>query len=179
MKKIIISFCIVPLLLILSCSSVKLTEEEATRLIREAKAYPMLISVTLYDIKPKTGLGLEINRLIEDGYLIPGNYSGHEITEKGKHLVQKCVWNSFWKKYEIFNPFTHKIDIKKISEILVDNDTKTAVVKYEIGVFPTEYFYKLIEIDRERIEKASKDSDKTLEVQIRLKKWDQGWRVEQ
>ena len=183
MKILIYSLSILVLVLLISCiscSSESLTEKEATQIIREGNGYPELRAIVLKRIEKDSALGQEIKRLVKEGYLIPPKklYRGmFEITDKGKGLVRKCYWNFVYQNYEVFLPYTHTIDIVGVEEILVDSSNNTAVVRYKVGFSPTKYFDQLRAIDKQTIDKASQDAQKTYEKEILLKKWDQGWRV--
>ncbi|MBU4319863.1 MAG: hypothetical protein L6246_09615 [Thermodesulfovibrionales bacterium] len=108
--------------LLMSCGQ-KLTENLAMESIRKAKGYPKLVSTTLIDVEPNSPIGQEISRLVEERYMLPQKsyWTGFEITEKGKNIVSKCVWNSFYQYYEVCTFFTHKEDISKIKKILTDS----------------------------------------------------------
>jgi len=177
------------LLLFVSCNYLKLTDEEARRLIREAKGYPMKPeSITIQHVPKNSKLEQEIKRLIDEGYLTKGKVYGKtfflKATDKGKNLISHAIWYDESDAIGdirpgfCFMPLTHKLDIKRITEILIDSDNKTALVKYEIAYIPTDYYYKLVVFDKVNVENISKRKNSFVKKdQIRLKKWDQGWRV--
>ncbi len=181
------SFCILSILVVVSCSSVNLSEEEAKRLISEANGYPKLIATNFSKIRFNTPLYMEIQRLEREGYLekkykrennerprpqIAGKRQHLIITDKGKKLIE-------FIEYEIllgytFAPITHERKIKRITEI--EGKIDTVDVKYEVGYFSTEYFSHLMRIDRERMEEVTENL-RVDKMQARLKKTDQGWKV--
>lgn len=158
---------------LISCSQ-KLTDDQATELIRTSKGYPTLESTTLFDVKPNSPIGQEVSKLVSEGYMLSQKsyWSGYEITEKGKGVVSKCVWNSVYGNYEVCTFFTHKADILKIGKILTDSKEGTAEVVYEVAYSLTPYGEKLISPGA-KIEREKKGHENT----AYFKKYDQGWVV--
>jgi hypothetical protein len=178
MRKVSIIFCL--FLLTLACNSVTLSEAEAMRLIREAEGFPKLKAISIYEYKAKRGLHKEIFRLYEEGYYdFDFQYKSlknmkYKVTDKGKNLIESIEET---RRGIHFRPFVYKIDIERITEILIDSDNKTAIVKYVINVSTTEYYNKLIKIDEKSVEDAYVQLPTNTKSEIFLKKWDQGWRV--
>lgn len=173
MPKAIIIFCVLPTLLAISCNSLKLTEKEAISLIRKANGYPKLKATYLYDFSHQ-----EIRRLVRENYLIfeDSTKSGRVIkTDKGKRLIEFVDFRRSNYRYTVA-PFTHKVDIKKITEIFVDSNDNSAIVKYKVGYFPTEYFIHLRELNKEEMDRVSRNYEDYIK-QMRLKKSTQGWQV--
>ena len=163
---------LITLSLNLTCESLKLTEKEAMDLIRNEMSFPKSVAINIV-IKPEinTGLCLEYIRLINEGYLKVAEYEMEclkrgklvrrgiwvytlpEITEKGRSLIQ---YTSFTGKDEIeFSPYVLMFDIKKIDEILYDKVNNLALVTYSYGYIPTDYFFKLREIDKDLIDEST------------------------
>jgi hypothetical protein len=184
MRKTIFYFLFLPFLFFISCTSPeKLSEDEVKKLIREANKLPSPYSLDLGDVRINTGLGREIERLVKEGYMIPGDYmGGNKITEKGKDLILECHYNPVYKAYEHFYPIIYKVDIKQILEIVIDSKNNLAEVKYELGLFPTSYLEELKKIDTENIianaiQRHQAEVNTTKKDNVKFKKWDRGWRI--
>lgn len=155
----------------------RLTEAEATRLIREKLGFPGLWSVELNGIGKTDPLYGEVFCLVSEGYVKPRTsiYFASVVAEKGKNLIEDLFWGT---PYVDFKPYTHRADVKRIDSILTDSNTNTATVTYELVVSPTEYFERLRQIDPKSVDKAARSlaflvgENKRV---MRFRKWDQGW----
>jgi len=178
---LLLSFAVLPIFI--ACSSTVLKDQEAISMIRQAYGFPKPISV---DISGFTGipanspLGLEINRLVREGYLIPGGYwEGHKPTEKGKDLVEKCVWNGIYKSWSVFRPFAYKKDVTRIIDKRVDKSNGTVVVECELTLTPTPYFEHLKKIDPGTIENAlsGQSFQPVSRATATFQRWEKSWRI--
>ncbi len=176
-------------LLSASCGSdaVTLTHAEAIRVIRAGLGYPRTMSYTFTQISPSSPFGLEISRLLREDYLRAPEYefiraqqvADLEPTEKGKELVEGC---RYWPRGTrgdfsnyAFRPYTHVLDVAGIEELLIDTPNRTAVLRFKLSATPSEYFKRLSGLDSVRANEVRLPTHGT----ARLKKWDQGWRIEQ
>lgn len=159
----------------------ELTSETAYKLIKHATRFPEPVADSFQNIKKRTPLGREVERMIREGYFvckqsILGDFSA---TKNGKYLVENCIWNSFYKYYMV-DFYTHKLEITRIVDILTDKSIGTAVVTYEVGLAEAPYLERLREIDLARVQRefGGRDIKSVRELRkVSLKKWDQGWRV--
>lgn len=159
-----------------SCQRYSLSKEQAIQIIRESEGLPQFHYITLLGIKRGDPLGREIELLFEGGYLSRVDHV--EITEKGKYIVKELYWNWVWKEWEVVEFWTHRIDVGKVHEILVDSKQGTAVVLYELEFKPTPYLEHLLQVDRQQVSEVVGESiPRSMRRRLHLKYWDQGWRA--
>ena len=141
-------------------------------------SFPRPINTIFDMLKKSEPLGRETDRLMREGYV-----NCRKIDYL--YLAHRC-WGSFeshiWVKF-----ITHKREMRRIVEILTDERTGTATVIYEVGLAETPFVEWLREIDPVRLEYLYSDIERqygTRDIQsvrqqhsVKLKKWDQGWRV--
>ena len=159
----------------------ELTPDSARQLIKHATRFPEPVADGFSNIRKTDPIVYEVERMIREGYFvcrqsILGDFS---VTKKGEYLVKNCVWNSSYKKYAV-TFYTHKLEIRRIVDILTDESTGTAEVTYEVGLAEAPYLQRLREIDPARVKQEFGGQDIETVRELRkahLKKWDQGWRV--
>lgn len=154
----------------------RLTEAEATRLIREKLGLPRLVTTEFNGIREGDPLYPEVFCLVAEGFVRPGQamMSG-VVLDKGKHVLGNLYWSQVAGGSFDFWPYTHRVDVRRIESILSDSQSNTARVSYELAFTPTEYFEKLKQIDPRRVGNPSMPVPSARKETIGFKKWDQGW----
>jgi hypothetical protein len=174
---------------LVSCG-VNLNEEEAARLITENLGLPRAVMTkVLVQRTPSETLPVEViqgmESLVEDGYLRKPERGGNLLvpTEKGKKFVEGYVAleNRFKvdrgiKNYSLFVGVVVKEVLKAIHEILIDEETKIAIISYTTGYERFEPLYSAICVVPE-CEYFGEGTEREEQRKIQLKKYDKGWRV--
>lgn len=182
-RSIFFSISIFFALLLVSCSSSGLDEEEALRLVKEAMDYPKPVYKS-YVVDDDAGRPM-LKFLKGKGYLTGeykslgvGDNVGWVETEEGDEIIKTCTkWSCELKTYQK--------EVSGIREVLVDEEDGTARVMYEVTSSPTSLYYELRDAKGSppRIYYLDADSEPdngtpTTEThEITLKKWDKGWRA--
>jgi len=178
LRRIRISLLGTVTLILMSCGTSGPTESEIKHLIRTAYGLPALEASGVRTPINNSPISLEIQRLFREGYILPqfSERDGHVIAPKGKNLI-KNIFTDAEPSY-FFQPYTNTIDVIKVTQILLDSKSGTAEAQYQLGISKTEYGIKLMAIDpglRRRYEEYERSFPRTRTV--RLKRWDQGWRL--
>lgn len=172
-------------------------EKIAADEIRKQMHYPKNVFDT-YDFIQGSPFEQEAVRLIREGFLVlvqqgPEQhpyFRGTEMywitnikpTEKGKKIIESAGWDAYGKKYAI-SILTYTEDISKIDEILVDSKHGEALVKFEVGFTPTDYFNSLKKIGTltysglHSPDMPAPSEHVAKKNEISFKKWDNGWRI--
>ena len=169
-------FILMLAVMLAACGAQGLTEKDVIPLIREAEQIPELRPIYFPAIHRDDPLGKEIQRLIEEGYIRVSGWD-MEVTERGRGLIGKPSWDAFRKLYSA-HFYTHLWDVGKIREIVVDSESGSAMVTYELETRPTSYLSHLRQVDAEVIDRQVSAIEGKDVKRLRLKLWDQGWRVE-
>lgn len=160
-----------------SCNH-SLSDKEAIRLIREAKGFPESLTLELSG-GPDSGVGREIKRLQDTGYIDSAFSQSCHPTEKGKTLVSNCYWNGVYNYSGIvFHGLT--TDVSRIVDRRTEGTNDTIVVLYELTLTPTEELMKFQAADPKAANRATSsygDITKPRNETARLQKWESGWRV--
>lgn len=167
-------------LILAACGNSGLSEDDAVRQIRESGGLPVLLWVTINNVEKDSPLGMEVARLVRNGYLKPGSYmEGHQPTDKGKELVHGAVWSNANKGYwEVFEPITHIADVSKVIDMRVSEKDGVTDVEFELSYTPTQYFEDLKAIDPASLDKAMSIKNKWRTTgNARFQRWKNGWRI--
>lgn len=182
MKRVLYFFVTLCIILTTGCAGKGLSKKEAAEIIKKEYGYPEATMWSL-SIPYNSALGEEIRRQIDDGYLTPPDDAGNmKITDKGRLWYGSCsydrVANVYLLKANLFNK-----ELKEVDEVMNDNANGVAKVMYTVSLKPTDLYRKFREIDKEafaineKLDKAAKAMEVVMTT--RLKKWDDGWRVEE
>ncbi len=164
-----------------------LSDQDAINMIKQAKGYPKLVSISLGGFKADSPLGREAFRLIKEGSLImsasnPFTGAGCRPTAKGQDLVERCYWNPVYQEWEVFNVFAFQEDVTHILDKRIDKDTAT--VEYENTLSPVPYFESLKQIDERSVTEGLNRTffnnfRPNWHEQSQFQKWEKGWRLVQ
>lgn len=126
-----------------------------------------------------------IEKLVSNGYMelriIKGIW-GSDIpiyiaTEKGKqYVIGTQTYPQIIKDARAFRGAIFKAKVKEITEILTDNQTNSAIVKFLIDYQPAEPYYSAFCSTPHWY--CEKDNNLPKSGEVRLKKYDKGWRIE-
>ncbi|MDA3880265.1 MAG: hypothetical protein PF436_07760 [Prolixibacteraceae bacterium] len=158
-------------LILISCGE-QLNNERAKEIISEYKEYPEpYIFYDTYDYGTTEAKG--INKIVSGEYVYLDNQNSvmkwYKPTEKGKDFIQSITYSNYSRDIRASFAMYSK-HIKTIDEILVDKEKNIAIVKYTLGYVPLEPIYSYMCPSKDCYKKARKK-------EIKLKKYDKGWRV--
>jgi hypothetical protein len=171
-----------------------LDKESAKRLIGEYLKHPKPLLEHFGELYAETPLGLEVQRMLAEGYLQCGNTtnlmdSGVRIGPKGQHLIKECRFSPSRNRYSV-TFFTHVEVVGSIVEIVTDSGRGTALVRYELQYEELPILQTLRELDPALVNaeltsvmggfiRFEADDPSTVRkiASIQFKRWDQGWRV--
>ena len=185
MKKIGIIFVSVGIVFLLSACGVNLQENEASKIINEHFGFPKPVMSYLSG-NANTDIGQGIIKIIQTtGYVVHNpEASGGSVsaalatdflpTEKGKGIIDGIDHNGFYDSYTYRGSVVSE-SLDSIKEILIDKETKTAIVKFTTKYEPIEPLYSSVCIN-ERCQFFGDQISKNPERKIELKKYDKGWR---
>jgi hypothetical protein len=182
MKKTFYFFCTILISISLLSCGVNLEQDEAEQVITKHFKFPKP-STTFVVAKQGEKHYKNIIKLVREGYVLPypdkkKSNKQREVflpTEKGKDIIAQIVFEPWWKSYSCSIAVVQK-SLKSIDEILIDEESKEATIKYTTKYEPIEPFYSDFCIDKLCSyygEKINREHKKT----IKLKKYDKGWRV--
>ena len=166
---------------LVSCG-VNLKQDEAEKIITEHFGFPKPVN-TIIRGRIQSDFGNAIKKMIADKYVYL-NPDRHKIsaklipdylpTEKGKEFINGINFIVIGKTY-YFDGAVVKESLKSIDEILVDKESKEAIVKYTTKFEPFEPSYSTLCIN-ERCMFFGENIHKENQRKIKLKKYDVGWR---
>lgn len=164
-----------------SCA-VAISEDQASKIINDHldDSRPIITVVSL--IKRDSEAGMTIRKIIADGYVYHNPEAQKNAmlpdylpTDKGKHLIEKIFFNEFYKEYTYMGAVVDSY-VKEINEILIDNESKIAIITYTSGLKAIEPYFSSFCINK-TCRYYGDNINKTSTGKIKLKKYDKGWRV--
>lgn len=154
---------------------------EALKAIRKNQGYPKMEAITLQFIKKGSPVGEEIDRLVNDGWLIrqtdKHNNEVFIITEKCSPLIKDVSYSIGFKYMITLEAF--KKDVSHIKEILVDSRKGVAVVEYAIKYEPTDIWRRFEKLENLEYYAGGYlfDYRKQVTRKAYFREWDKGWRI--
>lgn len=169
---------------LVSCG-VNLSQKEAEKLLSEHFGYPEPVMTVIddrYGLKIRNG----VQKILTDGYAYhnpkasDGSWNAALVpdylpTDKGKEFIEKIRFNELWGYFTYVGAVVQE-SLISIDEILIDEESKTALIKYTTKYEPIEPFYSAICLDK-RCEFFAENIHKKNQRKARFKKYDKGWRV--
>jgi hypothetical protein len=162
-----------------------ITDQEATRLIREGR-YPQKIALQITDIKYGSPLNLELDRLIEEGYVSKYDRQTQRCipTAKGTQYVSNAWGERDYCSSVQFVGF--QSDVSGIVDKRATPERKAVTVIWEWAVSPTAYLERLKSLDAAAVQRSYRPDAfgaggaprlGTTKGSATFEKWEKGWKL--
>jgi hypothetical protein len=163
-------------LFVFACG-VKLSEDEAKKIITEHfKPEPVFKTVL---VNGNTDISRQLDKLRTDGSAVLSekfeDILTYKATPKGEKYFSKMQFNETNKGYYGSVNIGYKV-VKGIKELLTDSKNNTATVIVVFGYERLEPMYSLVS---KAFPSECPNFDKTEEVKVIMKKYDQAWKIQE
>lgn len=164
-----------------ACSTGGVSDADAINQIRAAGGYPRRDTLIFFDIGRNTPLGVEASRLVSEGYITVDNRLNENYncrpTEKGKDLIESCMWAQYTGQWMKLGFYTHTVDVTRVVDKQTDPNGQSGTVLYEVRLTPTEGLARLQNVDPQRTNAELRKKKSSETKAAYFSKWESGWKV--
>lgn len=174
MKGIIVIFLTISFAILTSCTKVKLSNNEAERLVKSSLNLPMLCEAAFYDS--------DCRPLISQGILLGNDLYNLQVSEEYKKYFSQKLERKGRYPMSQYRFKAYDIDLDAITGLSVDKESETAIVRFSLKVanatpfVNNARFFAIRNFESDVSENINTNSK--FNGELRFRKFDTGWQLE-